>query len=82
MTELTEAEKATHERDLRQLALVDRIIGLEAEVAHLSAANSSQAMMDQLKEVHSSTTWKVGRLVLAPVFAIQSLISPNSRKGK
>jgi hypothetical protein len=82
MTEITPDEQADYERDARQLALVDRIIGLEAQVAHLRSVNTSQALRDQLKEVKSSTTWKVGRLVLAPALALQRLLGRNADKDK
>ncbi|CAN5208508.1 hypothetical protein BH09ACT1_BH09ACT1_02470 [soil metagenome] len=78
MTEFTadtpgKSTPESYERDMRQLALVDRIIGLEAQVAHLRSVNTSQALKDQLKEVKGSTTWKVGRLVLSPLLAVQGL---------
>lgn len=80
MTETTSNEEAEHQRDARQLALVDRIIGLEAQVAHLRSVNVSMALRDQLKEVKSSTTWKVGRLVLAPAMALQRMLGRNAEK--
>jgi hypothetical protein len=80
MIESTPQGNADYERDQRQLALVDRIIGLEAEVAHLRSLNVSGALKEQLKEVKSSTTWKVGRLVLSPVLALQGLVGGGRKK--
>jgi hypothetical protein len=58
--------------DLRQLALVDRVIGLEAALAQASAI-STLAPVDrmtvefELARVKSSKAWRVGRLVVAPM---------------
>jgi hypothetical protein len=58
--------------DLRQLALVDRVIGLEAALAQASVV-STLAPVDrltaefELARVKSSRAWRVGRLVVAPM---------------
>lgn len=66
-------DSTTVEHDLRQLALVDRIIGLEGELAHLrsvtpGAEHASQRQVDLMR---GSLTWKVGRAVLTPVRAVK-----------
>jgi hypothetical protein len=57
------------ERDLRELALVDRIIGLEAEVARLSI----EAGVKDIRILHKSRPWRVGRIVLAPVVLVRKI---------
>lgn len=47
----------------RQLALLDRIIGLEAEVARLSIEGGIR----DIRILHKSRPWQIGRLILAPV---------------
>lgn len=64
-----------HESDLRQLALVDRIIGLEAEVAHLKTITSTELVRQQLDAVRSSATWRVGRAVLAPLTLVKRVVN-------
>lgn len=59
------------ERDLRELALVDRIIGLEAEVARLSI----EAGVKDIRILHKSRPWKVGRIVLAPVVLVRKIFT-------
>lgn len=59
------------ERNLRELALVDRIIGLEAEVARLTI----EAGIKDIRILRNSRPWKVGRVVLAPISLIRRLIS-------
>ena len=56
----------------RQLALVDRIIGLEAALAQASATSTLSPVDHltvefELARVKSSRAWRVGRLVVAPV---------------
>ncbi|BAU98722.1 Uncharacterized protein AUMI_11800 [Aurantimicrobium minutum] len=53
---------ADHSDELRVLALVDRIIGLEAEVARLSI----DAGVKDLRIIKNSRPYKVGKLVLSP----------------
>lgn len=71
---------AQSERDLdaalRQLALVDRIIGLQAEVAHLSMTGPGAAMEMQreIEAIRSTTTWRAGRIVLSPLIAARWLV--------
>lgn len=59
----------TLERELRELALVDRIIGLEAEVARLSI----EAGVKDIRILHKSRPWRVGRIVLAPVVLVRKI---------
>ncbi len=78
-------EFPTDERDVsqevRQLALVDRIIGLEAEVANLSATYGlGKVTRDQIALVKSSTTWRVGRVVLSPLIFVSKLVNRGGRK--
>lgn len=57
------------DRDLRELALIDRIIGLEAEVARLSI----EAGVKDIRILHKSRPWQVGRVVLAPVVLVKKI---------
>ena len=57
------------ERDLRELALVDRIIGLEAEVARLSI----EAGVKDIRILQKSRPWRVGRVVLSPIVLVRKL---------
>lgn len=59
------------ESQLRELALVDRIIGLEAEVARLSI----EAGVKDIRILHRSRPWRVGRIVLAPVVIVRRIFS-------
>jgi hypothetical protein len=53
------------DRQLRQLALVDRVIGLEAEVAQLLIVRDEvERLRQELDEVYASRTWKIGSAVL------------------
>ena len=70
MTEPTTDDTEKIDLQMRQLALVDRIIGLEAQIAALKAGMNSEALTKQLKEFKSSTTWRVGRIVLSPYIAV------------
>lgn len=57
------------EMALRQLALVDRIIGLEAQLAQLRVSYAH----DEVAAVKASMTWRAGRFVLAPLRAVRRL---------
>lgn len=59
------------ESQLRELALIDKIIGLEAEVARLSI----EAGVKDIRILHKSRPWRVGRVVLAPVVIIRRIFS-------
>jgi hypothetical protein len=74
MTDSTRDEPDELTRDERQLALVDRIIGLQGEVANLKSVYGAREMQDQLDAIHASTTWRVGRAVLGPVFLVKRLL--------
>lgn len=63
----------------KQLALVDRVRSLEAEIAQLrgSAALSPTATLDaeqQLLAMRSSMIWRVGRVVTFPLRAAQRVL--------
>lgn len=55
---------------LRELALVDRIIGLEAEVARLSIEGG----IHDLRILHRSRAWRAGRIVLSPYVIFRRLV--------
>lgn len=55
---------------MRLLALVDRVIGLEAEVARLSI----EAGVKDIRILHKSRPWQVGRIVLMPVVVLRKLL--------
>ena len=67
-------------RNLRQLALVDRVLGLEAEVARLSstataptgARDEVEALRNELRAVYASRAWRIGTAVLTPARALRS----------
>lgn len=68
-------------QEARQLALVDRVIGLEAEIANLSASyGNGKVLRDQIALVKSSTTWRVGTLVLAPLVFASKLFNRGGKK--
>lgn len=52
--------------EARQLALMDRIIGLEAELANIKIGEPHRLRHD-IEALRGSATWKAGRIVLAPV---------------
>jgi len=66
-------------QQLRELALVDRIFGLEAQLAEISVfMNPDRERFDaqerelaglrqQIAGIRGTTTWRVGRSVLAPL---------------
>ena len=57
---------------LRQLALVDRVLGLEAEVARLSttspnangARDEVERLQAELRAVYASRTWRLGSAMI------------------
>lgn len=57
-------------RGMRELALVDRVIGLEAEVARLSIEGG----IKDIRILHRSRPWRVGRFVLMPVVIVRHLL--------
>ena len=52
---------------LRELALIDRIIGLESEIVQLKI----QAGYNDLRTLHQSRAWRVGRFVLSPLILLK-----------
>jgi len=81
MTESSEYDTSDLTHDLRQLALVDRIIGLEAEVARLSSrpvepipeTAEIERLNNELHAVYGSRAWRVGNAVLRPVRVVRRL---------
>ena len=74
---LPDGELAARER---QLALVDRVFGLEAQVAELSAENSltpSERLRTEqrLIAMQSSLAWRLGRAATAPIRVAQRFVS-------
>lgn len=65
------ADQKMIEIQLRELALIDKIIGLEAEVARLSV----EAGVKDIRILHKSRAWQVGRIVLSPLVVIRKIIS-------
>jgi hypothetical protein len=73
------------ELQLRQMALVDRVLGLEAEVARLTVRAPAwtgpraeiERLRDELDAVHSSTSWKIGRALVRPVHSLLRLRRPG-----
>ncbi|MBD8103565.1 hypothetical protein PlfCFBP13513_13790 [Plantibacter flavus] len=76
------ADRPTPEQiaaDRRVLELIDRVLGLEAELARVSVYNNpgreqfealereNAGLRQQLEAVHGTRTWKAGRAVLAPL---------------
>ncbi|MRG60543.1 hypothetical protein GE115_11800 [Agromyces sp. CFH 90414] len=59
-----------------RLAFTDRIIGLEEQVKELrresiSGPSEAVAVESNLAALQSSTTWKVGRVVMLPMRALR-----------
>lgn len=59
----------------RQLGLVDRVLGLEAQVAELSVdfdltPSEKLRVEQQLDQMRRSLGWRVGRIVTAPMTVI------------
>jgi hypothetical protein len=48
-------------------------------VANLQSIGGGTELKKQLKEMQSSTTWKVGRLVLAPVLLLHKFAGQDKR---
>jgi hypothetical protein len=73
------------ERDLRELALVDRVLGLEAQLAQASAfmnpsrqrvvelENRIAGLEQQLGGLQDTPTWRAGRVVLTPARLLRRL---------
>ncbi|MBC7595405.1 MAG: hypothetical protein H7288_15960 [Kineosporiaceae bacterium] len=82
MTEDSQTQPSV-EQQLRQLALVDRIFGLEAQLAEVSVfMNPDRERFDaqerelaglrqQVQGYRETRTWRVGRAVLAPLNALK-----------
>ncbi|MFC6354784.1 hypothetical protein [Luethyella okanaganae] len=68
----------------RQLALVDRVLGLEAELAERSAVSSltpadQLSVEERLDRLQRSPSWRIGRLMTSPFRAVNRV--RNSRRG-
>jgi hypothetical protein len=70
MTESNAADVSGLDAAARELALVDRIIGLEAEVARLSIEGG----IKDIRILHKSRAWQAGRIVLMPVVIFRRLL--------
>jgi hypothetical protein len=70
MTESNDRDFYAFEAATRELALVDRIIGLEAEVARLSIEGG----IKDIRILHKSRAWRAGRVVLMPVVLLRHLV--------
>jgi len=74
MTENFPGQPIDPVRDARELELVDRILGLQAELAHARATSGHHDVQAQLDEIRASATWKAGRTVLSPVFLLRRVL--------
>lgn len=71
-SELSSEERLVEQR----LELLDRVIGLEQQVRELQAANllapsESIAVERNFAAMHSSLTWRAGRIVTFPIRAVR-----------
>jgi hypothetical protein len=57
-------------RDMRELALVDRVIGLEAEVARLSIEGG----IKDIRILQKSRAWRAGRIILMPAVVLRHIL--------
>lgn len=64
---------AQTQNDLRQLALVDKIIGLEAEIARITI-NQEQISLEKYR---SSLEWRIGYGLLLPLRKIKRIFSKS-----
>lgn len=70
-------------QQLRELALIDRVFGLEAQLAEVSVfmnpgrerfdtlERETEGLRQQLAALRGTATWRAGRLVLAPLRLIR-----------
>ncbi len=77
-------------RQLRELALVDRILGLEAQLAEVSTfmtpdretvdrlEHEVRVLRAQLDGLHQTWEWRVGRVILAPARALKRALERRS----
>ena len=86
-TDANESNPDEIERALRQLALVDRIIGLEAQLARLASTPvepeppvepteeflENQRLHRELHALYESRPWKLGTAMLRPARAVKRL---------
>lgn len=54
----------------RELALIDKVIGLEAENANLKIL----AELNDIRILHDSRAWRLGMAILRPLAPIRKLI--------
>ncbi|TFD70094.1 hypothetical protein [Cryobacterium sp. Hb1] len=71
-------------RDARQLALVDRVIGLQAEVANLNVTypNRINALEAELRALLTSRTWKTGRAAVSPLLFARKVLRKIKNRRK
>ncbi len=82
MTESPREDPDAINREVRQLALVDRILGLQAEVANLKASGpaSAETLQRELNALLVSRTWRVGRAVLSPLLLLRRLARLGTKR--
>jgi hypothetical protein len=71
---------------IRQLELVDRILGLEAQVARLTVSDASAwqgrevaRLQGELAAAYGSRTWRIGSALVKPLRGISALRSRSKR---
>ena len=70
MAQSVESSPELIEEQIRVLALVDRVIGLEAEVARLSI----EAGIKDIRTLQRSRPWRLGMAILAPLAWARRLV--------
>jgi len=68
----------------RQLALVDRVLGLEAQLAELTVASSLSAGQQlaaekELARIRSSAEWRIARALTAPARVARRSLGRRAR---
>jgi hypothetical protein len=64
----------------RELALVDQVLGLSAALAQEAIRNSPsrqrvEELEHEIRALRSSSTWRVGRILMLPVRVVRHLAS-------
>lgn len=70
---MSEKYSTAQEQQLRQLALVDRVIGLEAENARLQIEVERQTQ----EVLNASLQWRLGGIFLAPIKLLKKIASKS-----
>ena len=68
----------------RHMALVDEILGLRAALAQEAVRNSPsrkrlEDMEDEVAAIRRSATWRIGKLVIAPLRTARNLFRRSRR---